>query len=388
MKRIICWVILFCVAVFWKTGAATPLQGGIGLHHLYSARVLPKGHLEWHNGIRYFGKIANFGDERDAYTLWNVQGFITINYGISDHVELAISPIVYQDTNKPGQDVVNTPDDLYLSLKTGSHSKLESPWIFGGMVYARIPTANLHNIIYEPYSAGSLELGVTGFLSYFSNVAFPDEGWSLHTNLGLLNHNDVGKELTTDPGDPTPGSMSMELLAGLGILYPAGTFQFSLEFNSRMFITTQPPVTAYSRENMSYLTMGVYYDARRWLTIEMGFDISVLAAEDESVYVPDTHLRKPPTEDFPNYPSWRGILGAKFNILPYLFRSSESYQLQQQSRDRRVILERLMEEQKNTESAEDELTRIRSERQRVEEELKRLRLLLEEEEKKKKEDEN
>lgn len=383
--------IFFIISILYILTSLTPLSattslGGEGLFYVHSARVIPKGFLEWYNGIHYFGKIANFEGQQKPYTLWNVQGFTCFNYGLSSRLEFGISPIVYQDTNKGGKDAANFSDDLLISVKYGSIQKLESHFIFGTMFYTRIPTAKHHNIIYEPYTAGRLEVGFNTLFSYYRNVTFPDEGWSLHANAGYLNHYDVGKELTDNPDDQTPESMSSEILLGLGFLYPAGSFNFSLEVNGRYFLT-RPPETAYSREDMTYLTAGVYYKLYRWMTIEMAFDVSLLNEEDLSEYSPATGLPSPPSEDFPNYPTWRGLIGLKFNILPYHFSSSEDVLLRQRTRDRRAILERLMNEQKETEDAESELSKIRSERKRVEEELERLRQLMEEEKKKKERDE-
>ena len=381
MFRKSCLVAIFSVLIVAHLEGTTS-QGGKGLFYVHSAQVIPRGYLEFYAGTRFYGKIAS---GTDAYTLWNVQGFATFNYGVNSHLELAVSPIVYQDTNSGGGNILdgqaNFPDDLFLSAKIGSLGGLESPFLFGGMLSVRIPTAREHNVIYEPYSAGCLEVGVTGLISYFRNTTFPEEGWSLHGNLGYLNHNDVGKELTDNPDDPTPQSMSSEILFGLGWLYPAGTFDFSAEINARYFLT-DPPVTAYSREYVSYLTAGVYYKPYRWVTLEMGVDFRLVSEQDVSDYE-NTGL-PPPPEDFPNYPTWRGTLGVKLAVLPTsLYSSSEKALLEQKAADRRAILERMMEEQEDTEDAESELSRIRRERQRVEEELQRLRKLLEAEKEKK-----
>jgi hypothetical protein len=382
---------LFAAANIW----GTTKQGGRGLFYLDAARTLPKGYLEFYTGIRYFGKIASFGANEGAYTLWNVQGFAALNYGISPHVELTLSPILYQDTNGKGGNILrgsaNFPDDLFISLKIGSFGALESPFLFGGHLYTRIPTGRRHNIIYEPYSAGTIEVGVNGLVSYYSNIVFPDEGWSVHGNIGYLNHNDVGENLTANMGmdtldidNPVPQTMSSEMLIGLGFYYPAGGFDFSVELNSRFFLA-RPPETAYSREFVSYLTGGVYYKPYRWLTIEMGFDVRLFSGENLTEYFPATKLPSPPNAAFPNYPSWRGILGLKFAILPTsVFSSPEENMLKQKDVDRQEILDRIMKGQKDTKGAEDELTRIRSEREKLEAEMKRLRQLLEEESKKKK----
>ncbi|MBN1780652.1 hypothetical protein JW948_05960 [bacterium] len=366
---------------------AVPFQGGHGLIYVHSADILKPGYLDVSGGTRYFGKIANFGGQEKAYTLWVVKGYTSINYGLNDHVELALCPVLYQDTNKGSDGInkesVNFPDDIFLGVKFGSFQKLESPYVYGGRMMLRIPTADKHNIIYEEYSAGGLEILLSGMLSYYSNVQYPDAGWSLHANLGYLNHNDVGRELTKNPDDPSPNSMSSELLFGAGALFPAGQFDFSVEINANTFLS-RPPVTAYSREYASYLTGGVYYRHNSWLQIQMGMDIRLISDRDLSEYsdAGTTSLSKPPTGDFPNYPSWRGILGFKVALLPKALRTSDEDELRRKTRDRRNILERMIDEQKDTEDAEEELSRIKSERQRVEQELERLRKLLEQEKKK------
>ena len=119
----------------------------------------------------------------------------------------------------------------------------------------------------------------------------------------------------------------------------------------------------------------------------MGFDIRLFSGEDMTEYYDGgkTKLPYPPHSDFPNYPSWRGILGCKIAILPTSgFSSPEKSALKQKAADRQEILDRLMKGQKDTKGAEDELSKIRAERERLEEEMKRLRQMLDAETKKKK----
>jgi hypothetical protein len=171
--------------------------------------------------------------------------------------------------------------------------------------------------------------------------------------------------------------MSSEILAGWGFLYPAGTFDFSAEITARHFLV-KPPVTAYSREYMSYLTLGVTYKLYRWCTLEMAFDKSLFTGSDQTVYR-DIPVGGP---GFPNYPSWRGVLGVKLAVLPFSLYASDQSDLKQKAKDRQVILEKMIEDQTDMQSAEQELTRIQAERKKVEEELERLRKLLESEKQK------
>jgi hypothetical protein len=365
------YFIIFLSATLRSYG--TTAFGGNGLFYTQSARIIPKGYLEFFGGTRYYGKIATSG--KDAYTLWNVQCFTSFNYGAGKHIELALSSIIYQDTNRGEKESVNIPDDIFLTLKVGSFNSMESPFVFGGMLGVRFPAARRHNIIYENYSAGGFEVNLSGLMSYYSNVSFPKEGWSLHTNLGYLNHNDVGKKLTDNDDDPVPKSMSSEILFNTGLFYPTGIFNFSLELCARHFLV-RPPETAYSREFVSYLTLGVYYNPYRWMTFEISFDFQLFSGEDLSDYE-NSSLWSPP-EDFPNYPTWRGMLGVKLAILPVSRYTKDS----EITIDRRTILQKMMKEQQDTDNAQIELLRIRSERKRVEEELERLRKLLESEKRK------
>lgn len=374
------WMLLF------QGSGVLANDGGDGLIYVQSARVLPRGHLQLYTGTRFFGKIAQFGGTGRAYTLWNVQGKSSLNMGINPHLELFVTPIFYQDTNNSKGNVLdgmgNAPDDLFLGMKIASFGALESPFLFGGRIYARIPTAATHNIIYEPYSAGEIEIGITGLVSYYSNVTFPDAGWSLHANLGYVNHNDVGVELTEDPSDPVAQTMSSDIVFGAGIRYPAGTFDFSAEVNARAFIN-RPPETAYSREFVSYFTTGIYYKPYRWLTFKMGIDLRLLSGEDLSDYA-GTSLSPPPTADFPNYPSWRGVLGVKIGLLPFSQFKSDKDLMEDQADSRQKILDQILKGQEGEDKVDDELQRLRNERQEVESELNRLRKLLNEEKKKKK----
>jgi len=362
---------------------ATTNHGGRGLIYTNSARVIPQGYLQFYMGTRFFGKVASFGADKNAYTLWTVKGLSSFNYGINSHLELAVSPVFYLDTNRGGsgltKESVNFPDDLFISLKLASFNRLESPYFFGVLLHSRIPIADKHNIIYEPYSAGTLEAGVTGLFSYYSNITFPDEGWSFHGNLGYLNHNDAGEEISEVPDAPTPESMSSEVVINLGALFPAGNFDFSTELSFRSFLS-KPSISAYSMESVSYFTMGIYYKPYQWITVEMGIDLRLFSGEDESDY--SLTPADKPNLDFPNYPGWRGLLGVKLALLPgSLYAKTDKAVLQDKITDRQEILERMMRGQENTDNAEEEIARIRAEREKVEAELRRLRQLLEGEKK-------
>lgn len=384
MRRTLLALMLLTALSASIPAAATTQGGGNGLIYTQSARTLPRGHLQFFTGTRFFGKIVGLVDI--PYTLWNVQGVASLNWGLSPHWELGISPIVYQDNNSGDGNILNgqanLPDDLFIHLKIGNLGGFESPFVFGGRVSTRIPTSTSHNIIYEPYSAGSVAVGLSGLVSYFTNTTFLEEGLSFHANAEFWYHNDLGKNLV--PGDrsgnsPRPLQVTTEMLLKLGARFPAGNFDFSAELHSSFFLA-RPPVTAYSRESLTYLTGGVYYKPYNWVTFQMGVDILLYSEDDISEY---DRLPAPPS-DFPNYPSWRGLIGARIAILPFsLYERGERTLFQRRSNEHQALLERMMRGEQGSRKTESELERIRAAREKLEADLKRMRELLEEEARKK-----
>lgn len=345
--------------------------GGRGLFYVHSARSLEKGNLStyWHS--RFFGKTGGSGTLSTTY--WDIQGSVAINYGLNNHLELSLVPILYQDTNSstPGY---NVPDDLFLRFKVGSLGSPSSKMKFGVLASSRIPLAKNHNIAFEPYSAGTLEIGFSGLASYASDVLFPNESFNFDFNLGYTFHNDAGNVLTS--GD-TSSSASSQVTFGLGIRYPFDKWDVTAEVNGNFFVQ-EPAVTAFSRENYLYFTPGVSYRLANWLKLNFGADFR-LSSDTEKTAGGSVPQGLPAS-----YPDWRAHTAFQIDL-----RSGSSYRqderdiLVKKAETRREVFEQIVREQKETEKAEQELARIKEERIKAEEELERLRQLLEGDGKKK-----
>ncbi len=385
LKKVVVAVLLFSSVYYEQTYAQANVNGGRGLTYVRSAWNLAPGYLLMYGNTRFFGKVGKLNLAQNitsAVTFWDVQGSVSFNYGISEHFELAFSPIIYQDTNRGGKGY-NMIDDIFLSLKIGSYGKKGSSVSYGFDLSARFPTAKDHNIIFEPYSAGKVSFGFNGRLSYARDPLYPEDGLSLHLNLGYWNHNDVGQQLTNI--SPTVDlvrveSPTQEFLYGMGIILPSDKFDFSMELYGNAFIQ-KPPPTAFSRENVAYLAPKVRYKAQRWLSLDMSLDIRLVGSNDETDYsLPGVN----PLPDQPNYPTWRMNLGAQFTILPTtVYSVSERDILMKKAETRRELFEQIIREQRETEAAEEELERIKEERRKAERELERLRRILEGEAKRK-----
>lgn len=376
-------LLIFCILILTSLPAnAVGVNGGRGLMHVKSAWSLKPGYLTMYNHTRFFGKVGvNEGEmAQSAVTYWDVQGSINFNYGINEHIEATIAPVMYQDNHK-GDSGFNLPDDLYLGLKFGSYGAKGSALSYGGMLHLRFPTAQKHNVLFEPYSAGTVEWGFIGLLTYSRDPLYPEDALNVHFNLGYLNHNDIGQKFTDNENDTNEVlSMSQEMLYGLGVKIPSTQFDFSVELYGNAYIQ-KPPKTAYSIENYLFLTPGISYKAYRWLAIDVAADLLLTSSDtDETEYL---FVSKP--NGLPNYPSWRVNLGFRITLLPTTaYKVSEKDILMRKAENRRELFEQIIKEQRETESAEEELERIKVERRKAERELERLRRILEGEAKKSK----
>lgn len=356
-----------------------------GLSYVRSAWNLPPGYLVMYANTRFFGKVGKINLAQgapSAVTFWDVQGTLNFNYGISEHFEIGFHPIIYQDTQRGGRGF-NLIDDIFASLSIASFGQTGSSFTYGVDLAARFPSAKKHNIIFEPYSAGKVSFGGKAKLSYARDPLYPGDGFSMHFNFGYWNHNDVGEQLTDIPETADTVRVeqpTQELLYGFGVNLPTEKFDFSFEISGNAFIQ-KPPETAYSRENYLYLTQRVRYKSYRWLSLDMGFDIRLAGSNDKTNYALRGVNRVP---DMPNYADWRVILGTRVIILPTsVYSLSERDILMKKAETRRELFEKIIREQRETESAEEELERIKEERRKAERELERLRRILEGEAKRK-----
>jgi len=370
MKCLKFFAVVLLLVVFIGESQAWEANSGRGLTRVKAAWVTDTGRLTLLNYSHFWGQVVQVGSgtNKTAYTLWDVQGLISLSYGLGKHFDLSITPIVYQDTQRGGTGG-DYPHDLYVALKVASFGAKASPLNFGVSLNSRFASGEEHNIRYVPtYSAGATEFGATGLVSYARDPLYPEDSMNMHCNFGYTHHNDVGQSL--DKQEVLHPSQELEY--GLGIRLPTDDFDYGVEFWGNTWWLQKPPEEAAAREYYLYITPSIYYKPYRWLSFTVSGDYRLTADKDETV---SSEMIVAGT---PNYPTWRISAGLKLILLPTsVYRMSERDILMQKAESRRELFEQIIKERRETESAEEELERIKEERRKAERELERLRRILE-----------
>lgn len=376
MNRLKFILIIFVVAAMIPTfvNAQLIFNGNRGLNYVHSASTLPAGFLTTKLYSRGYSTVSN--EPTGSINIYDLNGRLSINYGLSKHFELAVTPILYGDTNFGGE--LNNPGDVFMSVKFGSLGSPGSSLTYGLSVNTKVPLGKVHNIPFEPYGAKRIGFGATGMISYAKDALYADEALNLHFNLGYWNHNDVGVKLTNNAAAAKPASMSQEILYAMGVRVPKNKFEFSAELYGNFFLKA-PPESAYSRENYLYISPAASYKLTRWMSLSLGADLRIFESSDKTLYAPAAAgIVRTLASAQPNYAEWRLNFGTHFSLLPTkMYRPNQRDVLLQKAKNRRELFEKIIREQRATESAEAELERIKAERVRAEKELARLRRILE-----------
>ncbi len=314
--------------------AATIMNGDRGLIHVRSALTTRKQQLWTTWRIRAWGQGAEIyyvsDGTRTRTTFWDAQAAAAINYGFSRHVSMTLSSVLYQDLNDDGG--FELFGDTQLDAKFGSYQIAGSNVSLGLNGELRFPTGAHHNIIFEDYSAGTTELGMTGLFTYrFKLPDLPYE-YRVHLNLGYRNYFDQGARLVKEEEYASiskANRYSQAFHYGFGLEFPTAVFDYGLEFFGQSWITFPPPAAA-ARENYLKMNLSLGYKPHPRIKLFTALDLR-LTDDKETTQGP-----RAVKWGLNNYPGWRLYLGLRYMILPFSI-----YDLHKQ-----VILESLSAAQK------------------------------------------
>ncbi len=295
MKRVLLYCVLFAAVI------TLPAQGGQyyagkGFLHTSTATALPPGALDISFFARGYVSVAN----DLGYTLSNGSSALGTAFGFMRHVELGFTQILYQDLNATLDEadksaVVNQgggtsviPGDTFIRFKFSDY-ELGDNFRYGFAPALRYRVSKFHDIQFEPYESNAVEAELMALLSYFEKPLYPDDGYSVHLNIGAINHNDADS--------PPDASLSLNFLTSFVI--PNPRFDYGVELYGSIFMV-EPPIDVLSRENWMYITPMVRYKLFKGLQFTMGLDLLLLGGENTTV-----NESIPNIDDHPNYPAYR-----------------------------------------------------------------------------------
>lgn len=363
--RVLSAVLLFMVLPL--VVSASSINGGRGLPHTKAAYTTRVNHLWAKAQTRFWGKKAEFTNEalgvQSGSTIWVVQGLTSLSYGLSKNAAVSLTPILYQDTHQEsGNDIFW---DTFLDLRFGGYKIQGAPIWMGFNIGSRFPTGSHHNVIFEEYTAGRFEWGLTGMMSY--RYLSPDlkYDYRVHLNLGYWNYNDSGRYLSDDRQDPDAyvSANSQSFRYALGFEFPTMIFDYGLEVYGLSWIIDPPPA-AYSRENFLYMNVSLGYKPHPRFHFYANGDFRLTPDKDKS------EGESLAFASLPNYPDWRVTLGLKYLISPKsVYEMHQQSYRQQKKSNRRKLLSQLQEEREKTAKTQQELQTLQEEKKQRQQQL-------------------
>jgi hypothetical protein len=360
--------------------ASTQFLGGHALFHTWTAQNLEPGQLSVKWQSRFWSGSTSLGG------VSNVTQAVALTFGFSPHVELEVTPILYQDINfNPDLVTYNAPDDVYFRMRFGGYRGrvMSNPIQWGLQASARTNSSRVSNVYLEPYSNVSNEVSLGGTVSWFANQLYPAEGPSAHANLTYLNHNDGGASSI----NIFSGSTN-DLEFAFAYRYPTLHWELFGELYGNVFLT-DPPDHAYTRADAIWLQPGFTWRFFQGMSLTAGLDLRVLESGPAVHYGawPAGAYRQQyrPNDEFPAYyPPWR--MSVKMAFTPSTtFRHSQTFsevrldsQKDWEMREKIGVTEREMidwlgAEDQSAEFLDLELEKIRAERRQAEKELEKLK---------------
>ncbi len=360
-----------------------PPIGSKSLLHTHQAQTMGKGIVTLYSEMNFFTRATQFVGSGQppqnfrAANYWLVVGQMYLSWGILDNLDFIISPRIYQDTHYPNE--YNLPGDIFTSLKFGRLNFMQNRFSSGLMMSFRLPVGEKHNYPFVEYASGAVEYGFTGLLSFYLDPYLPDRSLSLHLNLGWWNHNEAGREVyNLRNRSYTATRNSTELQYAFGLTYPTSMFEYRLEVQGIAYLN-EPDDFVYSRENYTYVTPSIRYNALPWLSADLGIDIRVSSDNNTTDYTKVAELANP-DYNLPNYCSWRVHLGLNVQIWPLTTRKLSSAELEREKFKKRIeFFQKIVEERERTKDVQEELERLKKEREQAERELEELKQILQEE---------
>ncbi|MBN1970675.1 MAG: hypothetical protein JXR48_18535 [Candidatus Delongbacteria bacterium] len=356
---------------------------GYSYFNTYTAKNMKIGQAQISMQARGYRKDKAYGD----VALTSATGIIGGNFGLTEHIELGMNMVLYQDIHKDAnaetgvqgleQSVYNSPDAIYLRMKFGNYQFNLFDEMIGvaGVASTYRFISKPTGLMLEPYSTRNMQFSLTGLFSLYLEPLYFENGQQLHFNLGFINHNDSPNNQSYTAFTES----TMEMTYGLSYVYPYGNINYFLEVYGNTFIQwyEHSGEIPYSTEPFLYVTPGIKWKAFPWLEFDFGLDILAYTKYDSQKDSPKFEFVNT-SNDLPYYPAWRFLL--RTNFYPTTaFSESEGFkggeQKSQDGRisDRKELFEWLIEEPDRIELIDMKLEKLKKERKELEKKVDKLK---------------
>lgn len=327
-NTLVCTVLACAAALGW---AQSTILGGSGLLRVQSAEAMIPGQL---NATAH---ALSFVQAQGSSSVLIKDFTVTtgLTFALSETFELTAGVALYQDD---GQQLTPMPGDTRLGLKVVPFKWDNIRIGFYPMVV--LPTAEYHNVPFEPYSSGKTAVALVSVTTFDLQRSFPLTPLKAHLNLGYIDH-DLRDRFFTARVD--------QVLLGVGFKIPMRSSYFFTEYTGEMFLNNTS-VRWY--HNSQRLTQGIRFLAPFGLVTDVALDVSL--------------ARRPPVEDefHKRYADWKVVLGVSRRVT--LFR-----QLDKRAREAKL----------RQQQAQREAERLRQRREQAARELESMKKELEKPEK-------
>ena len=350
------------------------------LIHTQTGRALQEGRLVIDADMNFYTKGVEFiGTNKpidfESVHYWLVAGNIVASYGFLEHLDASLSLRLYQDTHR--SNVYNLPDDIFLTIRSGSFKTSRDHLEHAFMISTRFPTAEQHNYLFTEFASGAVEYGAMYALSIISNTFMPDYHFNAHFNIGYWNHNEKGITYKFENGKEfTAQKNSSELRMALATVFPTRIFDYRLELTGMLYLN-RPEDFIYSAEEWLFLTPSIRTKITSNIFFDLGVDIRLSPRDREwtrsDIPNPAHNLNLPK-----NYPDWKVQMGAvfAFNVKKTAIDNVKTYE-QAQAKERVEEFEIILEEREKAKEVQKEIEKLKKLRKEAEEQIKELKKILE-----------
>jgi len=284
------------------------MLGGTGLLRVQSGEALIPGQLNLTaHGLSFVQAQGTSSVLIKDFTINT-----SFTFALSETFELTGGVAVYQDD---GHQLTPMPGDTRLGLKFVPFKWDNVRLGFYPMVV--LPTAEYHNVPFEPYSSGKTAVALMSLATFDLKRTFPLTPLKAHLNVGYIDH-DLRDRFFTARVD--------QVLLGVGIKVPVRSSYLFTEYTGEMFLNN---TTVRWYHNSQRLTQGIRFLAPFGLVADAAVDVSL--------------ARRPPLEDefHKHYADWKVVFGVSrrvtlFKQLDRKAREAKLRQLQAQREAERL----------------------------------------------------